>query len=117
MFVDEAELHDVEAFAERCAALDSYEEEQMALSEFFYRRLHLLLPCGFDEIRYTPVQVTPAEGETHRGVITANVGSARALESGAWYHVVYGSEPRFANGTLTNDRPAGIVLFPASFPT
>jgi hypothetical protein len=116
MFVDQAELRDVEAFAERCGALNSYEEEQLALSQFFYRRLHLLLACGFDEIRYTPVQVTPAEGEADRGVITANVGSVRALESGAWYHVVYGSEPRLANGAVTNDRPAGIVLFPAPFP-
>ncbi len=114
--MDDEERRDVVSFSERCAALESYEEEQVALSEFFYRRLHLLLPCGFDEIRYTPVQVTPSEGELDRGTLTAQVGSVRAAHSGAWYHVVYGSAPRFANGGVVNDRPAGLVLFPAPFP-
>lgn len=113
MFVDNEELHDLEAFAERFAALDSPDDEQVALSEFFYRRLHLLLPCGFDEIRYTPVQVKPAEGEADRGVLTANVGSVRDQASGAWYHVVYGTRPDFDGG----NGHADVVLFPEPFPT
>lgn len=115
------EIRTLQKFAQMCAEITTEEEQQQAMLEFFFpRRLHLLIPSGFDEIRFDLVPITPSEEEkktsasTRRIVKLGRVAAVRRIESGAWFYVGYGSEPSFVRDP--DDTEPKIALIPVQMP-
>lgn len=124
MLVTGEDAADMESFASRCSSIIYDSEVGAEMAAFFSDRLHLLLPCGYDELRYTlqpfPRRALPAcvRGEPAYTLfadfsrVAHDVGTIRHIATGAWYYVAYGRF-RFKDArSQKKKKEPGVALIP-----
>ena len=128
MLVTSDDMKDVERLSRECSSLASTEQASAMMWEFFHRRLHLLLACGYDELRYSPQPVLPRAAPDRRRRVSQKKprkqespvllihtspdspgkwGAVRDSTSGAWYYVAHAARP-----TQSRRTEPGIALIP-----
>ena len=124
MLVTQRDVLDIEALNARCDPAAAEQDVADAMAEFFSQRLHLLLTCGYDELRYAPPPALPkmsvevADTPMHQMRLSSSKteqggaywAAVRRAATGAWYYVGHGkfhiAQPR------EKVAHAGVALIP-----